>query len=155
MKMLLRRLATPLGGCIMLLVCWLPWANVSCGDVRTRPNLWQLAEYEPLLYAYAALAALIIILGVVYVIRHHRGLAIAGTVVALAAALAWIYFLIRRDAIIDQQMAMQGLGGDLGQMLQDVQLEPGRGFRIYPLGVLLALISSAWGVYADGRGRGS
>ena len=74
-----------------------------------------------MLYVYPALAAVIIILGVVYLIRHHRGLAIAGTVVALTAALAWIYFLIRRDEMIQQQMAMQQLGGNLGQMMKDIQ----------------------------------
>ena len=125
MKILLRRLITPLGGGIMLFVCWMPWANVSCGDVRTRPNLWQLADYEPMLYVYPALAAIIIILGVVYMIRHHRGLAMACTGVALAAALAWIYFLIRREEMIAQQIAMQDLGGDLGQMMKDIQQDPG------------------------------
>ena len=132
----------------MLFVCWMPWANVSCGDVRTRPNLWQLADYEPMLYVYPALAAVIIILGVVYIIRHHRGLAIASTVVALAAAAAWIYFLIRRDEMIAQQMAMQELGGNLGQMMKDIQQDPGNGFRTYPLGFILALLSSAWSVIA-------
>jgi hypothetical protein len=135
----------------MLGVCWMPWANVSCGDVRANPNLWQLAEYESALYAYGVMAVLIIVLGVAYMIHRHRSLALTCSAVALAATAAWVYFLIRRDDLVAQQMAMQGLGGDLAQVMQDVQLHPGNGFKAYPVGIAMALISATWSVYADRR----
>jgi hypothetical protein len=130
----------------MLVGFWLPWADVRCAQIRTEPDFWQLARYDERLYALLALAAILGLGGALALWRFRRKLAAVTAACSLAAALAWCYLWYKKDELAAYQAELASGGGDLGRMLQDLQVKTGPGFKLYLAGALLALAGALLGL---------
>jgi hypothetical protein len=139
----LLQLVTPAGALAMLFGLWLPWADVSCGQIRTNPNYWQLANYDGRLYVLLALVVLIVVCGFGSLFVRRKFVAACAGIGALAAVVAWCYLWLKKDELVAYQAEMVAGGGDLGQMLKDLQVQAGAGFKLYLAGALLALAGAA------------
>lgn len=142
----LRILLTPAGAAFMLVSFWLPWANVSCREVRVSPTYWQLSEYDHRLYTLSVLVALLLAGWLWFVWRRRRAAAAGATVTALASIAVWCYLWFKRDELAAYQAQMAGTSDELGRMLQDLNVQTGSGFTLYLVGAILALVGSvvAW-----------
>ena len=137
---ILRRLFTPLGGVAALLVCWLPWVRLECGDTRTDPNLWQLADQEWKLYAFPVLAALIIVFGLVYVYAKRREWAAGALVASFLAFAAWVYLLFEHRDVALKQAEAQMMGGQFSEWMKELKITLMPGFYIFGVMALLSAL---------------
>jgi hypothetical protein len=144
----LRKLLSPLGALTMLFSCWLPWAEISCGTVYSTPTYWQLADYDHRLYWIAALAALVLLLGLVVWVRRSLVTVLAHLLGALMCTAAWCFLWIKREDVVAYQAQVQGLGGDMARLANDLTLTPGKGFVLYLVGALIALMAGMWHLLA-------
>ena len=136
---IVRRLMTPLGGTAALLICGLPWVSLECGTTRAEPSLWQLAEQEANLYVFPAIASVIVLLGVLYLVWQIRPLAGGIAISALAGIAAWVYVFLKRQELGEKQVAAEGLGGQLGSWMQQIKIHPRAAFYIY-LGLMILTV---------------
>jgi hypothetical protein len=148
----LRKLISPLGTLAMLLSCWLPWAEVTCGTVHTTPTYWQLADYDHRLYWLAALATLVLIFGLVLWARSSLVTMLAHVLSAVACVAAWCFLWLKREDVVTYQVQVQGMGGDMARLMNDLSLEPGKGFLLYFAGALIALVAGIWNLLARRSG---
>lgn len=138
---MLRRLFTPLGGIIALLVCWLPWVRLECGDTRADPNLWQLADQEWKLYAFPVLAGLIIMLGLIFLYTKRREWAAGTLAVSFLAFAAWVYLLFEHRNVALKQAEAQMMGGQFGEWMKELKITLLPGFFIFGVSVFLSALS--------------
>jgi hypothetical protein len=132
----------------MLLSCWLPWAEISCGTVYTTPTYWQLADYDHRLYWLVALAALVLLLGLVVLVRRSLVLVVVHLLSAVTCTAAWCFLWLKREDVVTYQAQVQGMGGDMARLANDLTLVPGDGFVLYLVGALLALSGGIWQMLA-------
>jgi prepilin signal peptidase PulO-like enzyme (type II secretory pathway) len=135
----LKKLLTPAGALATLGSLWLPWADVRCSQVHSTPTYWQLAEYDHRLYALAALVGVVGACSLWYLIKRRRVAALCAALGAGLAVAAWAYLGLKRDELAAYQAQLATGGGDLGRLLQDLQVQTGSGFGLYLAGALLAL----------------
>ena len=141
MMNLLRKFLTPAGALAALAALWLPWADVTCRQIHTTPDYWQLAGYDHRLYVLFALLAVVALCGLWNLMRRRRSVALAVVAAAASATAAavWCYLWIRKDELAAYQAQLAAGEGDLARMLQDLQVQIGPGFKLYLVGALLAL----------------
>jgi len=132
----------------MLLSCWLPWAEISCGTVYTTPTYWQLADYDHRLYWLAAVAALVLLVGLVVLVRRSIVLVVVHLLSAVACTAAWCFLWLKREDVVTYQAQVQGMGGDMARLAKDLTLVPGDGFVLYLVGAILALSAGIWQLLA-------
>ena len=132
----------------MLLSCWLPWAEISCGTVYTTPTYWQLADYDHRLYWLVALAALVLLLGLVVLVRRSLVLVVVHLLSAVKCTAAWCFLGLKREDVVTYQAQVQGMGGDMARLANDLTLVPGDGFVLYLVGALIALSGGIWQMLA-------
>lgn len=123
----------------MLTSLWLPWADVRCSQISAQPDYWQLAGYDERLYALLALASILLFCGGWMLYRARRKLVACAASVSVVALVAWWYLWYKKDELAAYQAQLVAGGGDLGLMLQDLQVQLGLGFKMYLAGALAAL----------------